>query len=118
MTTRSLVPRLTDMIEAIERIRSITFETSLEAFEADWQKRWLVERGFEIVSEASRHLTNDLKERHPEIPWVKVAGIGNVLRHDYERVAPDVLWTIAQSDLHILEKACREELAAESGSAA
>lgn len=113
MATHSLIPRLTDMIEAIARIRSVIAETSLEAFETDWQKRWLVERGFEILSEASRHLPNNLKTRHPEIPWSKVAGIGNVLRHDYERVAPDVLWKLAQTDLYILEKACREELAAE-----
>jgi uncharacterized protein with HEPN domain len=34
----------------------------------------------EIISEASRHLTDELKARHPEIPWEKVAGIGNILR--------------------------------------
>jgi uncharacterized protein with HEPN domain len=41
---------------------------------------WLVERRVGIISEASRYLTEDLKARHPEIPWQKVAGIGNVLR--------------------------------------
>src|SRR6516225_1142583 len=46
----------------------------------DWRERWLVERGVEIISEASRHLTDDLKARHPEIPWSKVAAIGHVLR--------------------------------------
>jgi hypothetical protein len=37
-------------------------------FEIDWQRQWLVERGVGIVSEASPHLTEDLKARHPEIP--------------------------------------------------
>ena len=37
---------------------------------------WLVERWVEIISGASRRLTDDLKNRHPEIPWAKVAGIG------------------------------------------
>jgi uncharacterized protein with HEPN domain len=36
-----------------------------------------------------------------------------VLRHDYERIAPDVMWKLAIDDLPVLEKACREELAAE-----
>ena len=81
----SPVPRLTDIVEAIEHIRSETAGVTLDAFEADWRKRWLVERGVEIISEASRHLTDDLKARHPEIPWSKVAAIGNVLRHAYER---------------------------------
>ena len=68
MKVRSLTLRLTDIIEAIERIRGVLGEMSLEAFEVDWQKQWLVERGVEIISEASRHLTSELKARHPSIP--------------------------------------------------
>jgi uncharacterized protein with HEPN domain len=49
-----------------------------------------------IVSEASRHLADELKARHPEIPWAKVAGIGNVLRHDYENVAAPIMWKLVQ----------------------
>ena len=86
----SAVPRLTDIIEAIEHIRSETTGVTLDAFEADWRKRWLVERGVEITSEASRHLTDDLKARHPEIPW----SLGHVLRHACERVASDVRCTM------------------------
>jgi uncharacterized protein with HEPN domain len=47
------------------------------------------------------------------IPWPKVAGIGNVLRHDYEHIAYDVLWRVVHDDLPTLERVCREELAAE-----
>jgi uncharacterized protein with HEPN domain len=112
MAARSRVPPLADMVEAIEHIRTVTAGVTLEGFEVDWQKRWLVERGLEIVSEASRHLDDELKARHPEIPWSKVAGIGNVLRHDYERIAADLLWNLLQDDLLTLETACRNELAA------
>ncbi len=44
---------------------------------------------------------------------IMVAGIGNVLRHDYEHIAFDVSWHVAQDDLPTLERVCREELAAE-----
>src|SRR5215475_3213371 len=94
MAESSFAPRLTDIIEAIEHIRSEMAGMTIDAFEADWRKRWLVERGIEIISEASRRLSDELKARHPEIPWPKVAGIGNVLRHDYEHVAHDVLWHV------------------------
>jgi uncharacterized protein with HEPN domain len=60
----SPIPRLTDIVEAIERIRSEISDISLDAFEADWRRQWLVERGVEIISEASRHLPGDLKVRH------------------------------------------------------
>ena len=116
MAERSLIPRLTDIVEAIERIRHVLGETSLEIFERDWECQWLVERGVEIVSEASRHLTPELKARHPEIPWQKVAGIGNVLRHDYESVSAPVMWKLVREDLPQLERACRDELARERAS--
>jgi uncharacterized protein with HEPN domain len=112
MAARSRVPPLADMVEAIGHIRTVTAGVTLEGFEADWQKRWLVERGLEIASEASRHLDDELKARHPEIPWSKVAGIDNVLRHDYERIAADLLLNLLQDDLLTLETACRNELAA------
>ncbi len=110
MAARSLVPRLIDIIEAIEVIRARTEDVALEAFEADKEKRWLVERAVEIISEASRHLSDEMKRRHPEIPWQQVAGIGNVLRHEYARVAPDVIWAIAHEHLPELDAVCREEL--------
>jgi uncharacterized protein with HEPN domain len=57
MAKRSLIPRLTDIVEASERIREVLGDVSLEIFENDWRRQWLVERGVEIISEASRHLT-------------------------------------------------------------
>ena|SRR5947209_3590724 len=105
------------MIEAIERIRHVLGDGTLESFEADWERQWLVERGVEIVSEASRHLPSELKERHPEIPWQKVAGIGNVLRHNYESIAAAVMWKLARNDLDALEAVCRAELDAAEGRA-
>jgi uncharacterized protein with HEPN domain len=110
MAPSSLIPRLMDIVEAVERIRSITSDMTLEAFEGDWQRQWLVERGVEIISEASRHLSAELKARHAVIPWPKVAGIGNVLRHNYERVAAPIMWKLVQDDLPLLEKVCRAEL--------
>lgn len=109
----SPIPRLDDIVEATKLIRDEMVDVTLDAFEADTRKRWLVERGLEIVSEAGRHLSAALKARHTDIPWRKVAGIGNVLRHEYERIAHDVLWRVVRDDLDELERVCLEELTAE-----
>ena len=109
---RSPEPRLEDIVEAIAAIHDDMENTTLDAFARDRRKRWLVERGLEIVSEASRHLPDEMKDRHPEIPWRKVAGIGNVLRHEYSRVAADAVWRLVQTDLAALDQVCRAELAA------
>ena len=113
MAPPSPIARLTDIIEAVELIRGETAGATLQTFKPDKRKRWLVERGIEIISEASRRLRDELKARHPQIPWSKVAAIGNVLRHEYEHVAHDVLWRVVHDDLPPLEKVCREELARE-----
>lgn len=110
MKQPSIVPRLTDMVEAIERLRMLLDDVALEAFEEDWQRQWMVQRGIEIISEASRHLPDELKARHPDIPWRKVAGIGNVLRHNYEDIAAPVIWALVGKDLPPLEHACLAEL--------
>ena len=112
MVAGSLVPRLTDIVEAIERIHGVLDNISLQEFETDWQRQWIVERGIEIISEASRRLTDDMKARHPEIPWQKVAAIGNVLRHEYDDIIKDRLWQIVQNDIPSLVEAARAALCA------
>lgn len=101
---------MTDIRQAIEHIRDEMTDVSLDAFEADWRKLWLVERGVEIISEASRRLPADLEARHPEIPWRKVAGSGNVLCHDYESIAAQVMWELVRDDLPPLEKVCPKNI--------
>ncbi len=76
MTKRSPVSRLTDIIEAIELIQSDMAGVTLDAFEADRRKRWLVERGIEIISEASRRLPPAMKTRHPEFRGRRWRGSG------------------------------------------
>ncbi|MDO9710833.1 HepT-like ribonuclease domain-containing protein [Paracraurococcus lichenis] len=100
------------MAEAIRNIEAAIAGVTPDAFEADWRSRWLVERGLEIVSEASRHLPPAMKARHAAVPWRKVAGIGNVLRHEYHRVAPPILWALLQQDLPALRDAVEAEIAA------
>lgn len=67
----------------------------------------------EIISEASRRLPEPLKARYPEIPWQKVAGIGNVLRHDYGNVSAPLLWKVVKEDLPVLARVCRAALSAD-----
>jgi hypothetical protein len=65
---RSQNLRLPDIVDAVELIDGEMAGVALQAFATDMRKRWLVERGIEIISEASRHLDAGLKQRHPQIP--------------------------------------------------
>ena len=116
MTGHTGAPYLTDIVDAIERVRIALGDMSLDDLKADWEKQWVIERGVEIISEASRRLPDDLKARHPAIPWPKVAGIGNVPRHDYESVSAPIMWKLVREDLPLLDRVCRDELTRDGNS--
>ncbi len=64
-----------------------------------------MQRGIEIISEASRHLPAELLTSRPEIPWDQVKGIGSVLRHEYHKISDRVIWTVAVERLPPLKAA-------------
>lgn len=103
-------PHLTDILQAILRVRAKTNAMTLEAFKSDWEAQWIVERGLEIISEASRRLPDELKTRHRDIPWSRIAAIGNVLRHEYHRVAAPIVWQTVREQLGLLAAVCQEEI--------
>lgn len=93
------------ILEAITHIETDTEGYDFERFRLDRRARQLVERNLEILSEASRRLPKDLKEQETHIPWRAIAGIGNVLRHDYHDTYPTALWDTCKKDLAPLKDA-------------
>jgi uncharacterized protein with HEPN domain len=100
----TLGDRLVHILTAIEDIRAMLSGSSLVEFTADRMRRMAIERSFEIMSEASRHIPNDMKEAETDIAWRKLADLGNRLRHAYHRVDPNILWDIAHNDLEPLKR--------------
>jgi len=82
-----------------------------QTFQADTRTIYAVTRCLEIISEASRRLSDDLKARHPAIEWKQMAGAGNVYRHDYEDVAARYVWETVQRSLPPLRFVIAQELA-------
>jgi uncharacterized protein with HEPN domain len=101
-----------DILEAIARVEEISRGKTFLEFEESWQLRWLVQRAIEIVSEASRAIPDDLARLRPEIPWPRVRGIGNVLRHEYSGLSDRIIWNVVVDELPRL-KAAVEAIAAE-----
>jgi len=64
-----------------------------------------VERALEIISEASRHIPADYKALEPQIPWPQIAAIGNLMRHEYQRVDSSATWNILTEHLPNLRAA-------------
>jgi uncharacterized protein with HEPN domain len=95
----TLADRLVHILDAINDIQAFLSDTTVASFTADKYRRMVVERSFEIICEASRHLPADVKAQHPEIDWQGMLDFGNRLRHAYHRVDANLLWEIAERDL-------------------
>lgn len=93
------------MLEAIANIEADTAGYDFERFRKDRRVRQLVERNLEIISEASRRLPQTAKDAEGGISWRAIAGIGNVIRHDYHDTYPTVLWETCAKDLQPLKSA-------------
>ena len=93
-STRSRTPNetLVDIPHHIYLAVGFAEGMTYQAFCADIRTVYAVTRCFEIISEASRRLPKELKERHPGIPWTDIAGAGNTYRHRYEDVLERILW--------------------------
>jgi uncharacterized protein with HEPN domain len=77
---------------------------------ADDKTFYAATRCLEIISEASRRLPAAMKARHPEIPWVDVAGAGSVYRRDCEDVRQRLVWMTMQKHLPPLLAVVEQEL--------
>jgi len=102
---RKVGPVLDEILKAIAGIETAIAGKTFVDFERDWLLRHGVQRGIEIISEASRHLPDQLKVQHPKIRWPAIAGIGNVLRHEYHSISNKVIWEVACDELPPLKKA-------------
>jgi uncharacterized protein with HEPN domain len=91
--------------EAIAIVERRVSGKTLADLASDDVLRDAIERRIEVISEASRRLPENMKARHPEVPWHNVAGIGNVLRHEYYSINIDIIWRIATQDLRPLAAA-------------
>jgi uncharacterized protein with HEPN domain len=99
MPSRSPKQRLQDIIDNIEIVRSFIAGMDEEAFHADRRTSYAVSRALEIISEASRRLPSQMKNRHPQIPWREIAAAGNIYRHEYEAIDNAITWKTATEDL-------------------
>jgi uncharacterized protein with HEPN domain len=105
MQARSSLLRIHDMLEAIRGIEQAIKRKSYRDYQRSWVLRSAIERGIEVISEASRHLPRELKSQYKDVRWVDIAGIGNILRHEYQRVDGQIVWKAVKDDLPSLKEA-------------
>ncbi|MBL8189370.1 MAG: DUF86 domain-containing protein [Acidobacteria bacterium] len=88
-----------DIQEASRRIAEYTTGMSYEAFLADTKTQDAVVRNLEIIGEATKYLSEELRNQHSEIPWKSLAGVRDKLIHHYFGVNFDIVWQIVTVEL-------------------
>ncbi len=86
---------LYDMLEAAEKVQHFLKNKTFEDFLKDDMLRSAVERNLEIIGEAARRTSEELKQEHPEIPWRKIIAQRNVLIHEYDDIDYKEIWEVA-----------------------
>lgn len=101
---------LIHIIESAEKITSYT-EGGRDAFMVSPMIQDAVVRNFEIIGEAVKSLSDVVKSGRQDVPWRRIAGLRDILIHQYMGVDPVAVWNIIEEDLPALKQAVVEILA-------
>ena len=73
-------------------------------FEEKWIEQDSVIRNLEIIGEASNHISDDLKQKYPNVAWNQMKGMRNFMTHEYFGLQLDTIWDAAVNDIPVLKK--------------
>ena len=103
MTKRDLSVYIQDIIDSIEKIEEYTTGITEDEFMKNSQVHDAVLRRLEIVGEAVKKVPPSVRGKHPQVPWKKIAGLRDVLIHEYFGVSGKRIWKVVKDDLLVLK---------------
>lgn len=101
---------LEDILEATRKIMAYTGSLSKAAFLEDEKTFDAVVRNLEIIGEAVKKLPEDLRAQHPALGWKKMAGLRDILIHEYFGLDAEIVWDIVKNKVPPLDREVRAML--------
>lgn len=105
--SRGIEILLGEILDAIALLRDYTEGLDFHAFAANVEKQDSMLRRLEIIGEAVKGVPDDIRARHPAVPWRDIAGARDILIHEYFRVDLEMAWDMVRKDLPLLEAEVR-----------
>lgn len=93
---------LIHILECIKRIERYTVDGG-KAFIDDTRTQDAVMRNLQILAESAQRLSNELRQKYPDIEWRNIAAFRNVAVHDYLGIDLKQIWDIVTDDLPVLK---------------
>jgi len=101
---------LEDILQCIERVRDYATGLTRDGLLSDRRTLDAVVRNLEVIGEAVKGLPNEVRAGHPEAEWQKIAGLRDILIHQYFGIDVEIIWDVIQNKLPGLERLVREML--------
>lgn len=95
---------LQDILDAISDIERFVRGVSSTEFMRSKEKQYAVIRALEIMGEATKQVSKDLRVKHPEVPWKDIAGMRDKLIRAYFGVKTELVWETVRQKLPQLKK--------------
>ena len=99
MSKRDSILLLEDILDSAEKIKRYTADLDFETFLVEDKTVDAVVRNFEIIGEAANRLSQEFKDKYPEIEWNRIRGFRNRIVHDYFGIDYRIVWSIIESYL-------------------
>jgi len=88
-----------DILQSMDRIERYTRGQTFERFRRSEMVADAVIRNLEIIGEAARSIPQEVRQRHPDIPWTRMIGLRNIAIHEYFGVDLGIIWEIVRRNL-------------------
>lgn len=96
--------RLQHILECVDKIITLTKSMQdFNTFENNWVEQDAMIRNFEIIGEASNHISDETKDKYSDIKWHQLRGMRNFMSHEYFGVRLLTIWDTAIDDIPILK---------------
>lgn len=99
---------LDDVLDSIEKIKDYTEEMSLEDFREDVETQDAVSYRLMVIGEAVKQIPEDVRQDYDEVQWREIAGMRDILIHQYSGVEIGRVWNVVEQEIVDLEEQIEE----------